>query len=227
MRKAQGFTLIELMLSMAYLSILLVMIGMLTMQITNIYTRGVTMRTVNQSGTDIVDDITTTLNQALSTNVQFVSMERGATVVGGRLCTGISTYAWNYSTAINHLLVGANTYTNRSSYNIRFVKVPDGGNTLCHRANGRDHDSGYPEIDHTQAVELLPQGDRSLALSGFSQTAQSLVGGQTIYAISLTLGTDDQADIVDNSCQGTSNYCAVDTFTFTARAAGGNQGGEN
>lgn len=221
--KVRGFTLIELMLSMAYLSILLVMIGMLTMQITNIYTKGVTMRTVNQSGADIVDDITTTLNQALPTNVQFVSMKSGATVVGGRLCTGISTYAWNYSTAINRSLIGANTYTNKSSYNVRFVKVPDGGNTLCQRADGPD--SGYPEINQSQAVELLPQGDRSLALSSFSQNAQSLVGGQTIYAISLTLGTDNQADIIDNACQGTSNYCAVDTFMFTARATGGSQGG--
>lgn len=53
----KGFTLIELMLAVAFLGTLLISIAMLTMRLVNMYTKGATMRAVNSVGSAIVDDM--------------------------------------------------------------------------------------------------------------------------------------------------------------------------
>ena len=53
----KGFTLIELMLAVAFLGTLLLSIAMLTMRLVDMYTKGATMRAVNSVGSAIVDDM--------------------------------------------------------------------------------------------------------------------------------------------------------------------------
>ena len=53
----RGFTIIELMLAMTFVSFLLMAIAMVTVQVGKTYNRGLTLKTVNQSGRDITDSI--------------------------------------------------------------------------------------------------------------------------------------------------------------------------
>jgi type II secretory pathway component PulJ len=57
MKHARGFTLIELMLSMSFVSILLISIAMLSIQLSNQYSRGLTLKEVTQAGTEASNDI--------------------------------------------------------------------------------------------------------------------------------------------------------------------------
>ncbi|MCQ2571080.1 MAG: prepilin-type N-terminal cleavage/methylation domain-containing protein [Candidatus Saccharibacteria bacterium] len=60
--KKKGFTIIELMLAMAFLGTMLVGIASLTMRITNIYQKGLSLRNINSIGREIISDITRTTN---------------------------------------------------------------------------------------------------------------------------------------------------------------------
>lgn len=238
-RNAVGFTLIELMLSMAFIGALLVVIAMTTIHIMGTYTKGLTVREVNQAGRTISEDIQRTI--AASTPFR-VSGGAGSQYIvrdgGGRLCTGAYTYAWNYGNTIefegnssNHIY---NSYTDADGDElIRLVKVSDAGGTLC-----LDPER---QIVKSQAKELLSAGDRNLAVQApltVSSSARNDTSGQAIYAISFILATNNREDWtilepLNTSCTapkqmdaengGNENFCAINQFDIIARA--GNRAG--
>ena len=234
--KTQGFTIIELMLSMSFIAILLIAVAMTTIQISNIYTKGITLREVNQAGRRLTDefqrgiaasvpfDVTPKVDASPATAASKYVVRGG----GGRLCLGAHTYAWNYGKA----LVGPvgnvfNRYDGGDSTQIRFVKVADAGGALC-----TDPTLNIPKA---QASELLTSGDRDLVLHDFTiaKTQDDTSFGQSLYAISFVLGTNDREQLItgDASCKppsegvGDEDYCSVNRFEIVARA--GNASGGN
>lgn len=224
--KSRGFTLIELMLAMTFISALLIAIAMTTIQISNIYTKGITLREVNQAGRELSDGLSRGIASAEpfdvnGANTKYVNQDNG-----GRLCLGAYTYAWNYGKDIT---VGKNAvynkYTNSDTV-IRLVKIADPSGGLC--------DKPDLDIDKNQATEILAEGDRNLVVHKFSieRTQSDPVSGQALYAISFTLGTNDREQLTTNnaSCRppgdnvGDETYCSVNQFDIIARA--GNQSGE-
>lgn len=238
-----GFTLIELMLSMAFIGTLLVAVAMTSMQIMHTYTKGLTVREANQAGRAISDDIQRTV--ATSTPFKVSPVKTGALSEavdtdylesryvqkegGGRLCTGSYTYAWNYGkTKELSGDTGApsayNTYADSKEL-VRFVKVNDAGGTLCSNLSA--------QITRGQARELLSAGDRNLAVQQFDVAAgaESIASGQALYSIALTLGSNDQAqlNVASAVClppregSGNEDFCAINQFDVVVRA--GNRSG--
>lgn len=237
LKNKEGFTLVELMLSMSFVGVLLVAIAVTSMQIMSTYTKGLTIREVNQAGRTITDDIQRTIaasapfkaspargGETDEIDSKYVDQEGG-----GRLCTGAYTYAWNYGSTFE--LSGEtgaspvyNEYENGDGV-IRLVKVNDIGGVLC-------ADMGAP-IPDAEAKELLLPGDRELAVQQFTVTegVRDEVSGQSMYAISLTLGTNDQAqlDATNTTClpphegEGGEDFCAINQFNIVVRA--GNRSG--
>lgn len=220
-RKSRGFTLVELSLAMTFLSMLLLAIAMLIIQLVHIYDRGVTLRAVNQAGQMLVSDIRTSLNQANPDEVRFKSLDGGK---AGRLCTGSVTYAWNQG---NNLVSGKNKYDGTNDHNIRFVRVVDPTGQYCPLLPT----APLPDIKKNDATELLRSGDRDLAVHGFTFSGGSIAGGSTIYHSTLTLGTNDQAALNGTQCRAPNeadsnqDFCAINTFDFTARAGNTISGG--
>jgi prepilin-type N-terminal cleavage/methylation domain-containing protein len=224
-----GFTLIELMLSMTFISVLLVAIAMTTIQISNIYNKGITLREVNQAGRSV----STELQQSIASSVPFdvtpksdnsPATETSRYVVrdgGGRLCLGSYSYAWNYGSALTGG-AGApavyNKYDNNQS--VRFAKVEDAGGSLCADVN-------LP-VPLAKSSELLSTGDRELVLHSFSisETSSDATTNQALYAITMVIGTNDKAQLTtDNtSCKppasgaGNEDYCSVNQWDIIARA---------
>jgi hypothetical protein len=223
--KAAGFTLVELSLAMAFIAVLLLAIALLTTQIGSIYNKGLTLRAVNQAG------------QLLS--VQAVSTAGDST--GGRLCAGTTVYAWNYGkTIVNNDPNAFNKFGNSFGPGpavpqprvIRLVKFLSQGQDYCQKVAG-----SYPYIPQS-ANDLLTGGDVSLAVHTFTINADGAgvvgqpvtgdtKGEQRLYVVSITIGSSEQAVINGNgnttSCQQSPSriddeYCAVNQFTFTARA---------
>ena len=106
--KTRGFTLIELMLAMTFIAFLLVAIAMVTVQISNIYNKGITLREVNQAGRSVADEIQRSISSSIPFDVTPKVDASPATAAskyvvrdgGGRLCLGQYTYAWNYGKSI-------------------------------------------------------------------------------------------------------------------------------
>lgn len=228
--KKDGFTLVELMLAMTFIAILLVAVAMTTIQISQIYNKGITLREVNQAGRALSDE----LQRSIASSSPFDANPASPTTRylvrpgGGRLCVGSYTYAWNYGSAITGG-AGApavfNVYENNDV--VRFVKVSDPSASLC--------TDPTLKIKKADATDILTAGDRDLVVHAFTVTQGSndIDTGQALYAISMTVGTNDQQQLVtnDTSCKppaqgvGNEDYCSVNQFDIVARA-GNKSGGE-
>lgn len=224
--KTNGFTLIELTLAMAFISMLMLAVAMTTIQVSNIYTKGVTLRELNQVGRQI----TTQVQQDINSSQPFVvdpnadATQYVSSTSGGRLCLGQYTYVWTYGKSLPPANGATNTYKDGTA--VRFARVNDPSSTLCA--------SPLPDVDKTQATELLTGGDRDLAVQAFSISRKddASAPNAALYTVKLTLGTNDQQEIDTNnaSCKpptegdGMQDYCAVNEFTIVAAA--GNRAGE-
>ena len=116
--KKKAFTIIELMLAMAFLGTMLVGIASLTMRITNIYQKGLALRSINSIGREIISDLTRTINgsrvdidinptvpNSLQVDYQQINEARADYFIstsdtddrqlGGVFCTGDYSYVWN------------------------------------------------------------------------------------------------------------------------------------
>lgn len=115
----KAFTIIELMLAVAFIGTLLLSVAMLAMQLVNMYTKGVAMRSINALGGDIADDIKQTVNSSTlwSENIDAENGSSGYnkdSVVEakqkyylydeknnyGIFCTNSYTYIFNYQAAM-------------------------------------------------------------------------------------------------------------------------------
>ncbi len=228
--KTKGFTLIELMLSMTFISILLVAIAVTIIQISNVYNRGITLKEVNQSGRSLSNE----LQRSITSGAPFMIEEGdGSRYVkqedwGGRLCTGQYSYVWNFGRALVSNDPGGdrlNVYADGSDTQIRFVKAVDPSASYCIDSTKK--------VDKATATELLNVGDHSLALQSFSiESAASATDAKTrerLYSIVFFIGTNDQAALVEGGtgCKGPGEdgadlaYCSVQEFNIVARAGSG------
>lgn len=241
-KQTAGFTLVELMLSMAFVGILLIAIAMTSMHIMSTYTKGLTIRELNQSGRTISEDIQRTIATSAPFDVnpaktgapsemgdpEYANSKYVVRLGGGRLCTGTYTYAWNYGNTRE--LSGATTTPVYNTYSdseevIRLVKVNDIGGLLCADISRN--------IERAEAKDLLVAGDRNLAVQKLtvSSSTQDDASGQALYAINMVLGTNDQSQLssADGTClppdegSGYEDFCAINQFSIIARA--GNRSG--
>lgn len=221
-QKNLGFTIIELMLSMTFVSILLLAITMTVIEISNIYNRGLTLKEVNQSGRALVTDIKKTISVSQPFNIddKLVTQDFG----GGRLCLGRYSYVWNYGSSISkNDSTRLNMYED-SSETIRFVKVFDPSGNYCIDSTKK--------IVFKDAVELLSVGEHNLAVHGFEvnsvNSASDEKTNQRLYSVSFVVGTNNMDALTDESgellCKAPNQpgadpaYCSVSRFDIVALA---------
>lgn len=217
-----GFTLIELMLAMAGVAFLLLAIAMTTMQISNIYTKGLTIKSVNQIGRELSDtlqrDIRASTPFDVASSSQFVP-----TPHGGRLCLGEYSYVWNYGKTLESPAGPDTILYNDNTTPVRMARVLDSGGQICTNA------APGQRIVRADATELLSGTDNlDLALHTFTinASAPDPALGQALYSVSFALGTNDRPAIEtgDASCKPPNDndsnwqFCAVNVFDFTTRA---------
>ena len=164
--KNRGFTLIELMLAMGFVSALLLAIAMTVIQISNIYNTGLTYKSVNQFGGSLASELQRDISQSSPFDISksYIKKTSGGIITGGRLCTGQYSYIWNYGQALKATPAptSLNVYSS-PGLTINFVKVADSGGNYC----------SNPALNiSANAVELL-NGQVDLAIHNFSITQTS------------------------------------------------------
>jgi type II secretory pathway pseudopilin PulG len=239
--KKSGFTLVELMLAMGFVSALLLAIAMTVIQIGNIYNRGITYKNVNQVGGSIANELQRTISSVKSFDVISTSGPNYVkTAVSGRLCTGEYSYVWNYGKYLkNPAAAGTNFIkyqglTVSDSPHIYFAKVRDTNSSVCVKVG-----AAYPDINRSQTTELINSSQYDLSVHDFSiettkdnlatvvvneDTAGDSATGQRLYSISFLLGTNNQDSLDANSkCRESGanadlTYCSVNRFNILARS---------
>ena len=238
MRNNQGFTIIELTLAMSFVAMLLIAVATLSIQLTNQYSRGLTLKEITQAGTEASNDIRRTISQAqLSGNgVQTITVDGGGTV----LCTGSYSYIANDPANLNNpsspniIRVGA------SELPARLAKVRDLGGRIC--SERLVDDTSEKRFASDDVSELLSSGSRLLVVDKDSLTAapngvtlgpdgkptggvfaEAYKQGRAVYNVTLTIRTGVDSEFTDSKCSAPTEqesnleFCAIDTFNFTAR----------
>ena len=154
----KGFTIIELMLAMAFLGTMLIGIAALMMRITSIYQKGLSIRAINTNGREIISDFTRTITTSpthLKVNPSYqgneiktadvmaalaqyhLSVEDSTQQYGGIFCTGSFSYVWNTATTIRASRDGNNDHalkirlSNGKDYIPKLVRFADTDRFAC------------------------------------------------------------------------------------------------
>jgi type II secretory pathway pseudopilin PulG len=228
-KRSQGFTLIELMLAMAFIALLLLAVALTIIQIANIYNRGLLLKEVNQVSRSIGDELDRSMRSASIFSLDPSANRYVSNTAGGRLCLGQYTFVWNYRAAVVANNPDLNRYTNNQL--MTFAKVPDPGSSLCVR--GVNPPYRYPNVNPSGATELVPNGDHTLSIHAVTvasaSTAEDILSSQRLYRISFVLGTSDlnALDSTRTACKPPSQpgadltYCSVQQFTLVLRVVNG------
>ncbi len=229
--REHGFTLIELMLAMAFVSVLLIAVAMTVIQIGNIYNRGITLKEVNEAGRSLASELQRSINQtapfSIKPGINSRYIQQGNW--GGRLCLGQYSYIWNYGKAIQEAAQtgdtsNLNVYSN-SDEQIHFVKALDPNTSYCTETSKK--------IDFSNTVELLNVGQNNLAIHSFTisttDTAFDAKTDQRLYSLQFLIGTNEQAALTYDSAGAATcklpsekgadpSYCSINQFDIVARA---------
>lgn len=197
LKKKSGFTIIELMLAMAFLSMLLVTIALLVVQITGIYQKGLSLRAVSAEGKQLIDEFTrvvggSPLGQSIMPTANnnpsdidnavlqyFVSNtgtpngETGTKQLSGTFCTGSYSYIWNTKYSLDNNPGDAMTINGKP---LRLVRIADASRDVCLQASGKkdglnDHRQKNIRIQETaniKPIEMLNADESDLVLYNFT-----------------------------------------------------------
>lgn len=226
----RGFTIIELMLAMGFISFLLLGIAMTIIQIGTVYNRGMSLKEVNQAAREIGSDVSRNLSavEAISLDQDYVT-----TTAGGRLCLGTVSYIWNTGKAFESDDPTITWYGNDTAHTkkIHLVKIPDTSKIYC--AKGGTGALNYLTItpdDVPKAQELLPEGDHSLNMHKFELSAEASAHDantrQQLYVLDYTIGSGQVSTMNDDqsACKSPGEagadiaYCNVQPFSIVIRA---------
>lgn len=244
MRKhaSTGFTIIELTIAMGFVAVLLIAVAMLSIQLSNQYSRGLTLKEVTQAGTEVSNDIKRTMSQV---QIQSGGVRVHNITGGGKvLCTGAYSYIASNpasleanngsgdSKAIRIGPVGSTTMA-------RFAKVRDLSGALCGSPSVLDTDKNYVTSD---VSELLAGGSRLLSIHDLTVTPNGMPAntdplytefqqGRGLYKITLTIsaGLESEIDSGTGTCkppnddQSNLDYCSINTFEFISRVGSSNR----
>lgn len=207
LKNEQGFTLVELMLAMVFLSSILLISTSVIIQAFSIYNKGLAVRQINQLGRTLTEDMTRAAN---SGNVVIDSEGSNSHV----LCLGATAYIWN-------------TVANTRSADLpkpvkKFAGTSDEVNLV--KVNGGECTSDINvEVDRDLAIDMLSDQVRVLS-ADVSQVADS-----NLVNITFVFGTYDSdpnssvnptetspgSGVWQCAASGLGSYCAFGVYTTT------------
>lgn len=200
-----AFTVIELMFAMTFLSVLLIIALMSSLSIMRTYSKGLTLKQVDQSGRAIGSEVQRAMNSAQPPIEE--TPERG--VDKGRLCLGSYSFVWSIG--------GEEPLEYSTGERVGFAKVSDSSGEMCLNSTAT--------IPKDRSVELLAaQNIATIAVQKAELTQAPSYDGQYLYTFTFTIGTDDASLLTDerDACRADTDqqYCALNRFRITASPKG-------
>lgn len=215
-KSMSGFTLVELMLALAFVGFVMIFAITTIIQVMSTYNKGLAVKEINQTARAVTEDMTRIIH-SLNPYGIVVSPLTDPSGSKGRMCMNGVSYVWNFTNS------STNTYTDNSR--VTFARVDDPGSSLCVAVAGV-----YPQVDRTKATELIT--DRVWV----HQLTVTPSSGGAFYDIFIQLSTSDDVtepvltyDLTNPDpvqrvkCKGGSGgqFCSVANFATTVNTRGG------
>jgi len=203
-RHQQGFTLVELMIALAFVAFILIFATTAVIQVMQTYNKGVAIKQINQAGRTTLEDISRFLRTA-DPSVVDVSLVGG----DGRACFGGISYVWNLYNAST-----ANEYDDGSP--LTFARVNDDSKAMCTPTSP----GNYPDVPKGQSTDILQSNVWVMNIS-ISDPAPDA----PLVDLAVDLAVANDPAISSGQCaQGgtTGQFCATSNFRTTVMTGGGN-----
>ncbi len=225
-RRQSGFTIIELTLSVIFVSVLLLLVATITIHIGGLYEKGITMKSLNQVGREVMDILRRDISQA-GESIEFRVLGSGKSTTY-RLCLGDVSYVANSGESLNASTGTKLRYENQDP--VVFARLTNSGaSSFCNLGAGGAAETVVSS--GMQASELLTIDGGSLAVHAFDVQLLSQSASQSLYKVTLTIGTNEQGTLdSDLYCRpgnnnatdygANFNYCSVAEFTTIIRSGG-------
>ena len=241
----QGFTLIELSLSLVFIGVLSITAVLIINNTVLVYRRGLTLKEVNDTGMELVRNMRAAIQGSsyaiydeegnLNWTTSFVHRGEVAGVgtnvpLYGGFCTGKYSYIWKSGYLDNdsdvNVAVGGNE-------NFRLARMKDSKDKSNKTACDQYEASGGVQVEFSSDDgydELLSEGSNLAIYDLYVPTPA--VGGAAMtayYTVSFILGTIGgginimaQGDYCapPEGSNSNFNYCAINKFNFAAQAGG-------
>lgn len=236
--KQNGFTLIELMLSMAFISILILAIASVTVKIGSMYNRGLVLKTVNQAGRDIDNTIRRDFLQSRYLHIHkvddtnsVIKIDAAGQMRSGRFCLGNYSYLWNAPEVLDNEIDGGEVVYGPDGNRVNFVRVADRGAMLCQADASGYKNQLTADQDITHLLKSQSGGDE-VVLSIHSMTVTPVVAAEGasegLYRLQMTIGTSrlGELDTMIGQCKAPSDnqsnfdFCAINQFDTIVRTNG-------
>ena len=230
-----GFTIVETTIVLAFLSILTISIVYVGIFCGKMYSKGVTLKSINQAGREIADQIRRDVVNSQESDIRVVIQGNDATGQVGRICLGSVSYLWNDAKAMSMESTTKISYPN--GHLVRLARISDRGGQFCEKQS----DDYYPvEISSTAEykemvgndsenimIYRLYMGDNLYSSSGSSSGMRNL-------SFDIGTGDFDVVEFVENeeypngkymcrlsgSEESNFNYCAIERFDTKIRSGG-------
>jgi hypothetical protein len=190
------------------------------------YSKGLTIKSVNQAGRDLGDSIRRDAASVGVVKSPIIQPDAQGAGGLGRLCLGGVSYLWNTHDALQQGNTSGVAYSDNIAKKIVLARVVDAGGNYCTKAG-----ETYPiNVSSLTANEMLPSDNGDLAIYSLtlvrvpSLSAPS-VPNEALYDIQYTIGTNDAGSINtgDLSCIPPSdanqnyNFCSINNFEMIVR----------
>jgi len=200
--KQQGFTLIELMLALAFTAFILIFATTAVIQVMQTYNKGLAVKQINQAGRATLEEISRNLRTADPTAVKVVSTNR-------RLCVDGVSYVWNLWNT-----TAPNKYDDGTP--LTFARVSDASGAMC----APDALGNYLPPPKAQSVDILQSNVWVMAITA---TTPSVDAPLVDLSVSLAVANDPAISGGQCSIGGTNGqFCATSNFNTTVMTGGGN-----
>lgn len=225
--RSRGFTLVELNLAVIAVALLVIAVAMVTINVTKINQHGILLKTINQTGREVMDMLERDLTVARSDKIKY---ELAGSA--GRLCLGTVSYVFNTAEALSG---GAgDLIRDETNTPVTLVRIDDKEGTWCQKDAGdvfiKTAITGADgEVTEVLQTDTVPVAVYVLEVNNLANSAET---GQGIQELRLLLGTNEP-DTVDasNVCKPPTDHeanfdeCVVREFRTIVRSNGMTKGG--
>lgn len=203
-KKQAGFTLIELMIALAFVAFVLIFAVSTIIQVMQTYNKGLSVKQINQSARTTLEDMARYLHGADPGAVNTTAL------ASNRVCFGGISYVWNLYNTPN---ASANKYDDSTS--LTFTRVNDSSSSMCSKSGG-----SYPAVPKAQATDILQSNIWVMSMSVSQPTVAN-----PLTDISIKLAVANDPALSGGNCavggvQG--QFCATAIFNTTVLTGGGN-----
>lgn len=226
-RNSAGFTLVELNLAMIFVAILVIGVAAVTITVTKINQHGIALKTVNQTGREIMDQLRRDISEANPSQIQYVAPVGGV----GRLCLGSVSYVFNTAQALNTGGTLVRDTTKAGSPSVTLVRMNDRDGVWCAETSGvftRNDVIAADEATELLQRDTLPLAIHSMDVQTIAQT-NSTQANYGLISLAVMLGTNElDTTQPDGQCkpptdnQANFDNCAVREFRTVVRNSGVN-----